>query len=124
MAFFLNNNTTSMFKAAKQLTNLSKDFTIFIKKLETAKTLTEITEAYEKTVDICSEMEEVSEKAVLTAGIAAAEDRIETLIKTTVQVLLSLIEKAENREEALQEVLSCSDIFAEEILEGVQGAFK
>jgi len=123
MAFFLNNNTTNMFKAAKQLTNLSKDFTIFIKKLENAKSLTEITELYEKTVEICSEMEEVSEKALLSAGIAAAEDRIETLIKTTVSALVSFIEAAESKEDALQEVLSSSDIFAEEILEGVENVF-
>jgi len=112
-----------MFKAAKQLTNLSKDFTIFIKKLENAKSLTEITELYEKTVEICSEMEEVSEKALLSAGIAAAEDRIETLIKTTVSALVSFIEAAESKEDALQEVLSSSDIFAEEILEGVENVF-
>lgn len=124
MAFFLNNNTTSMFRAAKQLTALSKDYTIFMKDLERASSLQEIADAYEKVIQICSEMEEVSEKAVLSAGIAAAEDRIEEVISTTVKILCRIIEKAENREEALKEVLSCEDVFAEEILEGVQEANK
>lgn len=124
MAFFLNNNTTNMFKAAKQLTNLSKDFTIAIKKMEHVKNLDEIIEVYEKSVAICSEIEQVSEQAMLSAGIAAAEDRIEEIITTTTKALTDLIEKAENKEETRQAVLACDETFAEEILDGVQQTLK
>ena len=116
MPFFLNNNTISVFKAAKMLTAQSKDFVIHTKTIERSGSLFEIMEAYGKAAEICAEMEELSIKTGLATGVGAAEDRVDELIELMKKVLTSYIGNSSNPSEAAEMIMGYENILADEII--------
>ncbi|MBR4861013.1 MAG: hypothetical protein IKU09_02295 [Firmicutes bacterium] len=116
MAFFLNNNTISVFKAAKQLTAQSRDFTIHIKTIERSDSIDEIMSSYEKAALICGEMEELSMKAGLATGVGASEDRVDQLIQVMKIRLKKLISCSPVPTETLQKIMEYESSLADEII--------
>ena len=116
MSFFLNNNTISVFKAAKMLTAQSKDFVIQTKTIERAKGLSEIIPAYTKAAEICAEMEDVSVKSGLATGVGAAEDRVDELIELMKKKLTEYVDNSSDPSEALKDILSYESVLADEII--------
>ncbi|MBQ8564095.1 MAG: hypothetical protein IJ443_09455 [Firmicutes bacterium] len=120
MAFFLNNNTVSVFKAAKLLTTHSKDFVIFIKEIERAEKLAEMIDSYQKAAEVCAEMEDISVKSGLATGVGASEDRVDELIETMKTKLKAYITLSPDYHDAYRRVMEYESVLADEIIQYIQ----